>query len=230
MGTEFCNDVIAILSRKMGIIRLKSSPYRPQTNGKCERLHRVIYDIIAKRVAENQLDWPQHLLAALFAIRTSVHTSSRYSPYFLVHGRVPKLPIDTLLQPKFKYVGEDYVPLMIQRLHGAFVEVKANLRESQQRNQELRGQGDGLPKFQLGAKVFFANLNNEPGLSRKLKWHWQPYFWILVQVSPVNYLITHLPRGNIKRPCITLKISTLWCRLGSPVLWAGPYSYTWWTV
>ena len=154
----------------------------------------------AKRVAENQLlDWPQHLPAALFAIRTSVHTSSRYSPYFLVHGQEPKLPIDTLLQPKFKYVGEDYVPLMIQRLHRAFVEVKANLRESQQRNQELRGQGDGLPKFQVGDKVFFANLNNEPSLSRKLKRHWQLYIRILEQVSPVNHLITHLPTGIIKR-------------------------------
>ena len=199
LGTEFCNDVINILSRKMGIVRAKTTPYHPQTNGKVERLHRVINDIIAKRVAENQLDWHKHLPAALFAIRTSVHTSSRFSPYFLVHGREPKLRIDTLLQPKFKYMGEDYVPTMIQRLHHAFVEVKANLRESQLKNQEIGGVGDGLPKFQVGDKVFYANLQNEPGLSRKLKRHWQPYFRMFEQTSPVNYLITHLPTGTVKR-------------------------------
>ena len=197
-GSEFCNEVISILSRKMGIVRIRTSPYRPQANGKCERLHRVLNDIIAKRVAENQLDWPQHIPAALYAIRTSVHTSSKHTPFFLVHGRDPKLPIDTLLQPKLKYVGEDYVPIMIERLHRAFVEVKANLRESQKRNQDNQGANTTLPEFEIGDKVFYAKLSTEPGLSRKLANHWLPYFRIIERKSPVNYVIKHIPSNTVK--------------------------------
>ena len=156
-GSEFCNEVISILSRKMGIVRIRTSPYRPQANGKCERLHRVLNDIIAKRMAENQLDWPHHIPAALHAIRTSVHTSSKHPPFFLVHGRDPKLSIDTLLQSKFKYVGEDYVPVMIERLHRAFVEVKANMRESQKRNQDNQG---AIPRYRNSKlAIRFSMLN-----------------------------------------------------------------------
>ena len=182
----------------MGIARILTSPFHPQTNGKCERLHPVLNDIIAKRVAENQLDWPLHIPAALFAIRTSVHSSSKHTPYFLVYGRDPKLPIDTLLRPKFRYLGEDYVPTMIQRLHRAYVEVKANLRDSQARNQAHREPGAELPTFSVGDKVFYAKLATDPGLSRKLAHHWQPYFRVLERRSPVNYLIKHLPTNTVK--------------------------------
>ena len=185
--------------KKKGIVRIKTSAYRPQSNGKVERLHRVINDIIAKRVAENQLDWHRHLPAALYAIRTCVHTSSKFSPYFLVHGREPKLPIDTLLQPKFKYMGEAYVPTMIQRLHKAFIEVKSNLRESQIKNQHDSNGDLVLPKFEVGDKVLYANLKSEPGLSRKLLKHWQPYFRVLEQTSPVNFMIKHIPTGTVKK-------------------------------
>ena len=197
-GTEFCNDVVAILSKKMVIVRIRTSPYDPQTNGKCERLHRVLNDIIAKRVAENQLDWPSHIPAALYAIRTSVHTSSRHTPYFLVYGRHPKLPIDTLLWPKLRYLGEAYIPTMIQRLHWAYVDVKANLSESQARNQAHRDAGVELPNFEVGDKVFYANLGSHPWLSKKLANHWQPYFRMLEHRSPVNYLIKHLPTNTVK--------------------------------
>jgi transposase InsO family protein len=196
-GGEFCSEVIRILSKKMKILRIRTSPYHPQANGKCERLHRVLNDIIAKRVAENQLDWPQHIPAALYAIRTSVHSSSRHTPYFLVYGRDPKLPVDTLFQPKFRYMGEEYVPTMIQRLHRAYVDVKANLRESQEHNQKCAKSDEG-PKLEVGDRVLFANLSTDPGLSRKLVSHWQPYFRIIERKSPVNFVIKHLPTNTVK--------------------------------
>ena len=197
-GGEFCNDVIQILSRKMKICRIRTSSFRPQSNGKCERLHRVLNDIIAKAVAEDQLDWPKHIPAALFAIRTSVHTSSQFTPFFLVYGRDPKLPIDTVLQPKFKYAGEDYIATMMQRLHKAFLHVKINLRESHEKNADLKNAGTSLPDFEVGARVFYRNVKSELGLSRKLANHWQTHFRIIERKSPVNFVIKHLPTGITK--------------------------------
>ena len=86
---------------------------------------------------------------------------------------------------------------MIQGLHHAFVGVKTNMRESQLKNQEFRGPDVGFPYFEVGDKVFYANLKNEPGLNGKLKRHCRLCFHILERVSPVNYLITHLPTGNV---------------------------------
>ena len=101
-GTKFCSEVIEILAKKLQICRIKTSPYRPEANGKVERLHRVLNDVIPKRVATDQSDWPRHIPLAMQAIRTTIHTGAWYSPYFLAYGRDPKLSLDYLLRPKFK--------------------------------------------------------------------------------------------------------------------------------
>ena len=104
------------------------------------------------------MDWPLHIPAALFAIRTSVHTSARYTPFFMVYGRDPKLPLDTLFQPKFKYNGEEYIGIMMERLHKAFLHVKGHLREAHAKNAGLRNAGTSLPQFEVGDRVFYKNV------------------------------------------------------------------------
>jgi transposase InsO family protein len=198
-GTEFCNEVLDYLAKKMGIKRIRTSPYHPEANGRCERLHRTLNDIIAKRVSKNQLDWEDHIPAALWAIRTSTHSGSRHTPYFLVYGREPRLPIDLVLRPKYKYVGEAYVPTMLQRLHQAYQDVKRNLRESQERNMRYKNEGVTLPEFEIGDKVLYKNFRLDPGLSSKFQGHWQTHFRVLEKTTPVNYVITHLPTNTTKR-------------------------------
>ena len=195
-GTEFVNNIIKIMSEKLGILRIKTSIYHPESNGKCERLHRVLNDIIAKRVASHQMDWPAHVPAALWAIRTSVHESAKYSPYFLVYGRDPKLPVDLLFRPKFKYHGEEYVPLMLERIHFAFLDVKRNLRRSQERNQHYRP-GE-MPVLAVGDAVYYHSKELGPNLSRKLAKSWQPHFRIIEAKANYNYVIKHIPSGTVK--------------------------------
>lgn len=38
--------------------------------------------------------WPDILQGVLFAYRTAVHTSTKYSPFFMLYQREPVLPID----------------------------------------------------------------------------------------------------------------------------------------
>ena len=45
----------------------------------------------------------------LMAYSTSVNDTTRHMPFFICHGRDPVLPMDTLLGPKLRYVGDDYV-------------------------------------------------------------------------------------------------------------------------
>ena len=65
----------------------------------------------------------------LMMYRTSINTSTSFSPYFVVYGRDPILPMDTLLNPKLKYIGDVYVPCMLMRLHKAYRDVKINMAE-----------------------------------------------------------------------------------------------------
>ncbi|KAF2903141.1 hypothetical protein ILUMI_03043 [Ignelater luminosus] len=62
----------------------------------------------------------------------NIHSSTRYSPYFLIHSRDPVLPLDNILQSaRVKFDVE-----FINRLNQVFVTVKDNLaKTTEQRNQ-----------------------------------------------------------------------------------------------
>ena len=53
-------------------------------------------------VDEKQEDWDRYLSAVLFAYRTSVQASTKYSPFYLMYHRQAKLPIDIKMQGETK--------------------------------------------------------------------------------------------------------------------------------
>eukprot|EP00731_Ephydatia_muelleri_P017575 Em0010g673a len=65
-------------------------------NGQVERFNRTLEGMLSKEIEEHQKDWDDHLQKVLFAYRTAVHTTG-YTPYFIMSGRSPNLPIDILL-------------------------------------------------------------------------------------------------------------------------------------
>ena len=58
LGKEFEAELRNELLRQFGITRLRSSGYRPQTNGVCEVWHLTLNSMFAKIIWENQRDWP----------------------------------------------------------------------------------------------------------------------------------------------------------------------------
>ena len=59
-----------------------SSAYHPQTNSLDERMNQTITKAIMKYVNSEIEDWDEHTDAALFSYRTSIHASTKYTPFF----------------------------------------------------------------------------------------------------------------------------------------------------
>ena len=73
-GTEYVNEAIDLLSTKMKIKRNITTPYHPAGNGKTERCHRFLNDILAKGVQDKlHSEWEDVLPGALLAMRTCVN-------------------------------------------------------------------------------------------------------------------------------------------------------------
>ena len=146
--------------------------------------------IIAKGLQDrSHTEWDELVQPALFAIRTCVHDSSRYTPPFLTYGRDPVLPLDALLKPRRRYYGEDYVPTVLQRLHSAFTSARDNTRSAReiytyQYNKKVRQH-----KFEVGNPVFFHNLVVEINHSRKFRSPWKLYYRIVEMISQVTAVI-----------------------------------------
>ena len=199
-GTEFVYAVIGHLIDKMRIVHIKTSPYHPQSNGKTERLHRYMNDSLAKYSHKEPNDWDKYIPAMLMAYRTITNESTDKSPFLIMHGRDPVLPIDTLLQPQLRYMGDDYVPTMLQRIHNVYVDAKDNIRNTQMRNQELANKRAKLDVFEPGDPVYYFDISysQNQAHSTKLQSRWKPFYRIVKRTGPVNYQIRHKVSGATK--------------------------------
>ena len=95
-GTEFCNAILNEMCIYLNIKKLCTSPYHPQTNGAVERVHQTLEQMIAKLDNKRCRKWPKHLSSITPTYNSTRSQVMGYSPYFLMMGCRPRLPVDLL--------------------------------------------------------------------------------------------------------------------------------------
>ena len=89
-----CLKVNDELCRRAGVQCNITSAYYPQSNGLDEQFNQTLQRQLLKFVNKEQKDWDVYLDAILFSYRVSRHDSTKQSPFVLVYGRQPRLPIE----------------------------------------------------------------------------------------------------------------------------------------
>ena len=121
-GANFTSAVIQHLCSLLGIGRTQTTAYHPQGNGQVERFNRTLEAMLAKVVQTNQRDWDVHLPKVLFAYRTAVHDATLFTPYHLVFGHSPMLPVDVMLDrpnpARGQKEGDKEIPQVLRRQTG----------------------------------------------------------------------------------------------------------------
>ena len=139
-GTELKNKLMEEVSKELGVEYKVYSPlYRPQSNGRIESFHYFLKACIAKHI-NPQLEWDDVVPLGCAAYNFLPNGHSRESPFFLMYGRDPLLPLNKLLQPKIRYLGDDENILSLEALKNIYQLVVTNLklvREKRQPNVHL---------------------------------------------------------------------------------------------
>ena len=122
-GREFCNNILKEMCYYLNIKKVRMTPYHPQSNGTVERVHQTLRRMIGKLNNKHRKNWPDHLSSITHAYNSTRSQITGYSPYFLMMGRRPRLPVDLLFPtsqqlPKTKGVHE-YVKALHRRLRNA---------------------------------------------------------------------------------------------------------------
>ena len=197
-GGEFMAEIIDIIAANLGIHKISVTPYSPWSNGHIERCNGTIKRALLKRVGGAHYDWPDHLPSVLMAMRVAVQESSRFSPFFVLYGRDPTLPMDTLLRPKLKYTGEDWTTIQLGRMHDAFMLIKANTQVARDRQKKLYDRKSEPVNLKVGDAVWYYYPVVEKGVPAKLQQKWLPQYRIVKFKSPVTAVIRHQPTGETR--------------------------------
>ena len=105
-GTEFKNNLMDQVLQQLGIDRIFSAPYHPQSNGKLEVFHKYLKPTLKKLCEKDPANWNKYINQVLASYRITPNLGTAESPFFLVYGRDPNLPLHQLLEPMQCFLGD----------------------------------------------------------------------------------------------------------------------------
>ena len=86
-GREFENNLFSQLSKYYSIKQLRTTPYHTQTNGQTERMNQTILAMLKTLPEHHKTQWKNHVNKLVYAYNCTKHSSTGYSPYYLIFGR-----------------------------------------------------------------------------------------------------------------------------------------------
>ena len=180
----FTGQVISELCDLLGITKIRTSPYHPQTNGAIERVHQTLRRMIAKMEPEKRAKWPSHLGPILIAYNATRSLITGYSPYFLMFGHRPRLPVDllfpTVRPDENSQTADKYITSLYDKLKLALASARDTALLEAQRQKWLYDRRAGAVELHLGDKVL-VKLNAFRGQRRKLKTRWGDALYMVVK-------------------------------------------------
>ena len=105
-GSHFMSNLFKNMCKELGINRTSTTAYHLQGNAMIERTNRTIEESLAKYVGEHHNTWSDYLPLVMMAYRSSIHSVTKYSPFYLLFGRSCALPIDYCIKQYKPKVGD----------------------------------------------------------------------------------------------------------------------------
>lgn len=182
LGQNLIGQVMTETCKLLGVKRLYTSPYHPATDGLLEKFHSTLCKNLAMYVSTDHLDWDLYVKAIVYGYNTSVCIdSTQYTPFFLMYGREPYCPLDSVL-PTVQDAVPPSVKEFVLRLQKAREVARINITESQARMKKRYDESANSPPFAegdmvwiyfpeinlLGSRKFFHNYSGPYLLSKKL--------------------------------------------------------------
>lgn len=158
-ASNFRNELMADLTRLLGIKSIFSSAHHPQAHGKVERLVGSVKNIMTTILTNYDGHWVNALQPATFAYNTGKSQATGFTPFFLVHGREAIQPGD-LLSPVVADEGETpqaYALDLQTRLKDTRNLVAAIIQSKAEQVIAANQQLQNIPTFEVGSLVWLRD-------------------------------------------------------------------------
>ncbi|XP_038128016.1 uncharacterized protein LOC119774555 [Cyprinodon tularosa] len=160
-GTNFESKLIAELLQLAGVAKSHTTAYHPMGNGVTERFNRTLGSMLRTLPLKEKQRWPEQIQTLTFVYNATVHETTGYAPFYLMFGRIPRLPVDVLFKPVLNDPAfadyDSYVKTLFSSLRNA-VEIaqKHSLTEQQHQSSQYNKRTKGT-HLSVGDRVLVAN-------------------------------------------------------------------------
>ena len=156
-------SAVAWLEQKYGIKGIKISSYNSKANGKIERPHWDVRQMLYKATGGNPSKWFWFFHHVMWADRVSIRKGFGCSPFFMVTGAHPILPLD--IQEATWLVDLPGRILTTAELIGYRAKALAKHRQhvAEMRNRIDQRKREWLARFEKSNKSTIKDLNFNPG-------------------------------------------------------------------
>lgn len=217
-GGEFENKLFHNLERLSGVASSRTTPYHPQGNGQVERMNRTLLSMLRTLPEEKKSNWKDSLNKLIHAYNCTRHETTGFSPFYLMFGRSPRLPVDLLFDldndlQQGDY--QDYVKTWQADMRRAYDLASRNTQKSSARSKVYYDKKASAAVLLPGDRVLVRNLS-ERGGPGKLRSHWEEQIYVVeerISDSPVYRVKPELGRGkqrvlhrNLLLPCDALPL------------------------
>ena len=192
-GPEFVGAVVKHLLRSLDIKHLRTTEYRPQTNGAIERWYGVLKSIIRKAKLPEE-NWDDLLPYSLLACRSCVHKATGFTPFQLLFGRDMRCPTSILkeawiLPEKIPVWAKEFLEMTSKNFKAAYERVELNGREAKKLDKKFYDRGASEDQLREGDYVLVLQPRAKTGLSAS----WEGPYQILRKSSPVKGINCGIP-------------------------------------
>ena len=146
-------------------------------------MNRTLLSMLKTLPETKKSRWDESLNKMIHAYNCTRHEATGYTPFYLLFGRTPRLPIDLMFdltpeQPHGSY--RDFVQKWQTDMRQAYNVATSNAQKAAGRSKSYFDKKASGAVLQPGSRVLIRNFT-ERGGPGKLRAHWEPVTYLVVE-------------------------------------------------
>ncbi|MES9879782.1 MAG: reverse transcriptase domain-containing protein [Sedimenticola sp.] len=206
-GKEFENELFKQLQKHCGVIHSRTTPYHPEGNGQVERFNRTLLGMLRTLPKDHKHDWKSHVNKVVHAYNSTRNDSTGYSPFFLLFGRSPRLPIDLVFGRVQDHddpgTYRSYVQNWTECMQEAYRLAQQSSTRAAAEGKSRHDRSLGSVVLRPGDRVLVRNLS-ERGGPGKLRSYWESDIHTVVKRMSEDSPVYQVRPEKGNKPCRVL--------------------------
>lgn len=196
-GANFEGKLIKELCKMTGMEKSRTTPFHPQCNGICERFNQTLLNMLGTLEPIQKTDWKSYVGPLVHAYNCTRHDTTGFSPYQLMFGRNPRLPIDVvfgLVDTEEEQSYTKYIQELKEKLKYSFELASESARMAQSKQKKYYDMKARAAVLEVGDRVLVKATYFEGKHKLADKWEEDPY--IVVRQPNDNIPVYEVKKEN----------------------------------